>query len=312
MKDHPHAVGSPNNLATPDTRDAPDTLNARNAPEAPDASEALNGPDAPHTPNPSDALHAPNAPDALDALDSSAGSTAHFVRQARALVHERFPEADAAFLGGSAAAGTATPTSDLDIAVLRPTGHETFRNTTRERNGRIVEWFVHTPETVDRFLDPSDRRAIMAHLYGRGVVLVSKNSAADDVAAKARAILTAGPPRRDAQELEALRYSLTDAYDDLTDAKNEHEQIATACCVGEIAANLLCELRGTWTARGKWLPRRVREADPELGPRLTDAWLTLSRTGHATPLLDVVSTLLNESGGPLREGFRRTAPPAGS
>jgi predicted nucleotidyltransferase len=238
-------------------------------------------------------------------------SSSPFVRQARDLVRKHFPEADAAFLGGSAAAGTATPTSDLDIAVLRPTGHETFRDTTRE-NGRIVEWFVHTPETVDRFLDASDRRAVMASIYGRGIMLVNKNGAADDVATKARAILAAGPPPRDAQELEALRYSLTDVYDDLTDAKNDYEQLAIASCVGEIAASLLCELRGAWTARGKWLPRRVHEADPLLGPRLTDAWLTLARTGDAAPLLDVVSTLLDEAGGPLREGFRRTTPPTKS
>lgn len=234
-----------------------------------------------------------------------------FVRQARDLVRKYFPEADAAFLGGSVAAGTATPTSDFDIAVLRPTGHETFRDTTRE-DGRLVEWFAHTPETVDRFLDPSDRRAIMASIYGHGVVLLNKGGAADDMAARAQAILAAGPPRRDAQDLEALRYSLTNAYDDLTDAKNDREQLAIACCVGEIAANLLCELRGAWTARGKWLPRRVYEADEVLGPRLTTAWLALARTGDATQLLDVVGALLDEAGGPLREGFRRTAPPAES
>jgi len=88
------------------------------------------------------------------------------VQQARDLVRTHFRQADAAFLGGSFAAGTATPTSDLDIAVLCPAGHETFRNTTRE-DGRLVEWFVHTPETVDRFLEEHNRRATMAHIYGR-------------------------------------------------------------------------------------------------------------------------------------------------
>ena len=257
------------------------------------------------------ALNAPPPPDNLPPAEDSAHPENPSAQQARDLVRKYFPEADAAFLGGSVAAGTATPTSDFDIAVLRPTGHETFRDTTRE-TGRIVEWFVHTPETVDRFLDPSDRRAIMASIYGHGIVLVNKNGAADDVAMRAQAILAAGPPRRDAQELEALRYSLTDAYDDLTDAKNDCEQLATASCVAEIAANLLCELRGTWTARGKWLPRRVQQADEALGRRLTTAWLNLARTGNATQLLAVVSTLLDEAGGPLREGFRRTAPPVES
>lgn len=257
------------------------------------------------------ALNAPPPPDNLPPAEDSAHPENPSAQQARDLVRKYFPEADAAFLGGSVAAGTATPTSDFDIAVLRPTGHETFRDTTRE-TGRIVEWFVHTPETVDRFLDPSDRRAIMASIYGHGIVLVNKNGAADDVAMRAQAILAAGPPRRDAQELEALRYSLTDAYDDLTDAKNDCEQLATASCVAEIAASLLCELRGTWTARGKWLPRRVQQADEALGRRLTTAWLNLARTGDATQLLAVVSTLLDEAGGPLREGFRRTAPPVES
>ncbi|WP_280273190.1 nucleotidyltransferase domain-containing protein [Nocardia wallacei] len=37
---------------------------------------------------------------------------------AEQLVRERFPEARAAWLGGSMADGTATATSDLDITVL--------------------------------------------------------------------------------------------------------------------------------------------------------------------------------------------------
>ena len=248
-------------------------------------------------------------------------ATSALLQHARDLVRKHFPEADAAFLGGSTAAGTATATSDLDIAILRPAGHETFRNTTRADDGRIVEWFVHTPETVNTFLDEANRRATMAHIYGQSIVLVNKAGAADEVATRARAILQSGPARRDAQELEALRYALTDAYDDLTDTKYSHdshdqlavasiEQLAVAGTVVQKAADLLCELRGAWTGRGKWLPRRVRQADAELGHALMDSWLTLARSGDAAPLLAIVGAIINEAGGPLREGFRRTAPPA--
>ncbi|WP_406424482.1 nucleotidyltransferase domain-containing protein [Streptomyces sp. NBC_00842] len=44
--------------------------------------------------------------------------TAH--AQALRLVTERFPHAVGAILGGSAAQGRATPTSDLDVAILLP------------------------------------------------------------------------------------------------------------------------------------------------------------------------------------------------
>jgi predicted nucleotidyltransferase len=123
---------------------------------------------------------------------------ADLVRKARDLVAERYPEALAAFLGGSTAAGTSTPTSDLDIAVLMPNGHDTLRDTTREgADGRIVEWFVHTPETVGRFIEESDRRAVMTRVYGQGIVLADRDGAAARIAAAARGILDAGPKPRD-------------------------------------------------------------------------------------------------------------------
>jgi predicted nucleotidyltransferase len=229
------------------------------------------------------------------------------VRQARDLVAERYPEALAAFLGGSTATGTATPTSDLDIAVLMPSGHDTLRDTTRE-DGRIVEWFVHTPDTVGRFIQEPDRRAVMTRVYGQGIVLADQDGAAARIAAEAGAILDAGPQPRDAAGREELRYALTDAFDDLTDATDPHEQLAVADHVVQLAGDLLCELRGGWTGRGKWLPRRLLEADPEAGGALLDAWLTLARGADAEPLLHCVRTLLTEAGGPLREGFRRSAP----
>jgi hypothetical protein len=40
-----------------------------------------------------------------------------FTGRARAFVAERFPSAEAAFLGGSTATGHATETSDLDVFV---------------------------------------------------------------------------------------------------------------------------------------------------------------------------------------------------
>ena len=228
------------------------------------------------------------------------------VEHARELVAKRYPDALAAFLGGSASTGTATPTSDLDIAVLMPTGHNTQRETTRER-GRLVEWFVHTPETVDRFLDNDERRGVMASIYGKGIVLADRDGAAQQIALKARVVFDAGPPQLTAEQLEARRYGLTDALDDLVDTVDPHEQLAVAEAAFTAAAILLCDLRGSWHGHGKWLPRRLLAADESFGQRLLDARLQLARTGDATALLAAIRHLLDEAGGPVREGFRRTA-----
>ncbi|MFM9275106.1 nucleotidyltransferase domain-containing protein [Pseudarthrobacter sp. NKDBFgelt] len=66
---------------------------------------------------------------------------------ARAFVQEEHPGACASILGGSAATGTATSTSDLDIALLYPAGHSNYAQTSRYR-GWIVEAFIHTPESL--------------------------------------------------------------------------------------------------------------------------------------------------------------------
>ncbi|WP_373427730.1 nucleotidyltransferase domain-containing protein [Arthrobacter sp. W4I7] len=67
---------------------------------------------------------------------------------ARDYVEEHHPHASASVLGGSAAAGTASSTSDLDIALLYPSGHANYAAMTRYR-GWLVEEFVHTEGSLD-------------------------------------------------------------------------------------------------------------------------------------------------------------------
>jgi hypothetical protein len=226
------------------------------------------------------------------------------IDQAAEFAAARYPHALAAFLGGSIAGGRATASSDFDITVLAPSGYSVLRDTTRQ-DGRLVEWFVHTPETVGRFLSEPDRRAVMAHVYGEGVILFDRTGAGAELAAQAREIIAAGPQSRDEAEREAMRYQLTDALDNLTDAVDPFEQLADAAVLFDAASELLCELRGGWVGRGKWQPRRLLAADPVLGRRLLDAHLSLARTGDATELCDAAAAVLAEAGGQIREGFRR-------
>lgn len=53
----------------------------------------------------------------------------------------------------------------------------------------------------------------------------------------------------------------------------------------------------------KWLPRRLLEADPELGKALLDGYQTVAEQADAAPLAAAVNQLLDLIGGPLREGY---------
>ncbi|WP_017241875.1 nucleotidyltransferase domain-containing protein [Streptomyces sp. SS] len=232
--------------------------------------------------------------------------TADPVDQARRLAHARFPDALAAILAGSTAAGRATPGSDLDIAVLLPDDGASYRETIRFE-GRVVEFFVHTRTGLRELFaaDVAARRAVLQSMYADGLVLVDRDGAAGEARALAAADLREGPRPLAPETVETKRYGLTDALDDLADTGDLIERIAVAGFVLDAAADLLCDHRRAWLGSGKWLPRRLLAADPGLGAALLDGHLRACASGDPTALADAAATVLGLVGGPLREGYRR-------
>ncbi|RSS38668.1 nucleotidyltransferase domain-containing protein [Streptomyces sp. WAC07061] len=64
--------------------------------------------------------------------------------------------------------------------------------------------------------------------------------------------------------------------------------------------------RRAWTGSGRWLPRRLLQADPEHGGALLDGYRRLCETGHPERFADAAGKILALVGGPLREGYTRT------
>ncbi|MBT2453128.1 nucleotidyltransferase domain-containing protein [Streptomyces sp. ISL-43] len=226
---------------------------------------------------------------------------------ARRLVRDRFPDALAVFLAGSTAVGRATASSDLDIAVLIGDSGETYRETLRFE-GRVVELFIHTRAgLVDLFAaDVAVRRAVLQSMYATGLVLVDRDGEAGRARALAETDLRKGPPALEPETVETKRYGLTDALDDLGDAGDPIERLAVAGFVLNAAADLLFDHHHAWTGGGKWLPRRLLEADGVRGAALLEGHLHLCESGDPERLIDAALKILNLVGGPLREGYRRT------
>ncbi|MEV7521154.1 nucleotidyltransferase domain-containing protein [Streptomyces sp. NPDC091371] len=231
------------------------------------------------------------------------------IDQARRIAAELFPDALAVILAGSTAAGRATATSDLDIAVLVGDGGETYRETLRV-DGRVVELFVHTRTGLSELFaaDVAARRGVLQSMYATGLVLADVDGEAGRARALAEADLRQGPPALDAATVETKRYGLTDALDDLADAGDHVERLAVAGVVLAAAAELLLDHHHAWSGGGKWLPRRLRAADARRGGALLAGHLHLCESGDPAPMIDAVSEILDLAGGPLREGYRRTWP----
>lgn len=230
------------------------------------------------------------------------------VTAARDLVAERFPEARAAWLGGSVVAGTATGTSDLDVTVLLPGPPAPFRESLRYA-GWPVELFVHSADTVELWLekDRLRRRPTLGRLVGDGVVLLDVGGAGAVVAARCRGFLAGGPAALTEGDRSSLRYGLTDLLDDLADASDTGTRTALAVAVWQQAAELLLAEGGCWWGSGKWLARELASYDAargtRFGPRLHEG-LAAAVAGDPVPLIMVVDDVLAGSGGRLWSGYR--------
>ena len=232
----------------------------------------------------------------------------HALVDAKALVSQWFPEARAAWLGGSIVLGHATTGSDLDVTVLLPGPPAPFRDSRRFR-GWPVELFVHTETSLGHYVrqDASSGKPTMPRLVGSSEVLLDTDGSGAQWQATARSLLVAGPPRLAGDDLASLRYAVTDAMDDVTHAHDAHERLVTATLLADEAARLLLHGAGHWWGRGKWVARELADLDARDGtdwrPRHEQA-LVAAAAGKVSLLLTFADDVLALHGGPLFEGHR--------
>jgi hypothetical protein len=231
------------------------------------------------------------------------------IEAAADLVRQRFPEALAAFLGGSVLTRARTPMSDLDIVVIRPDGAAVYRETVRH-DGWLAELFVNTPTVYHEILDReiAARRSPLLHMVGAGVILVDAGGSAARLHAEAARALAEGPPAASAEEIEDARYTLSDLDDDLAGATGVDEIAAIATRVYAETGRLALMLARSWLGGGKWLARRLRTTDPDLHAALTEALRSAVADADVTGLRRVAQDVLDRAGGRLMEGYRRDYP----
>lgn len=220
---------------------------------------------------------------------------------ARDFILRHHPGARVAFLGGSAGAGVATPTSDLDIFVLLEDedGDVAYVETTTHE-GWLVEAFVYSPAAAERWMRKGreERRPVLDALVATGVALTDN----DETRAWARRgcdVLAAGPRAADPEEIDARRYTLSALVDDLVgNAAREELYVIEATAFRE-AAELALLVERRWLGTGKWLVRNLRSGN-DYG---LVAWAAGRR--DSPTLAAICRKVLDAAGGYLQEGFVR-------
>jgi hypothetical protein len=227
---------------------------------------------------------------------------------ARRLVKERYPQARAAWLGGSVAQGTATATSDLDITVLLPGPPAPLRESLRYDDWP-VELFVHTEQSLAKYCekDRQRRQPSMMRLVGETIVLLDTDGSGAALQATGKAQLLAGPPPLSPQDIAMLRYKITDLLEDLIGANSNDVRTAVASLLWQEAATLLLTGAQHWTGTGKGLLRELAAYDATHTTKYAAALPAAFRdaaTGTPTALITTVDTILKPHGGRLFAGFQ--------
>lgn len=229
---------------------------------------------------------------------------------ARRLVAEHFPEARAAWLGGSVVRGDATATSDLDVTVLLAGPPAPYRHSIVFEDWP-VELFVHTEESLAHYRDQdlARRQPSLMRLVGESVVLCDRDGSGARLRDEMREVVARGPAALAPEELASARYLVTDLVLDLQGAAadDDAERAAVAATLWCAAAVLLLTGARCWSGAGKGLVRELRAYDAARGTtytqRLTDG-LRAALDGDVDPLVGACDDVLGQHGGRLFEGHR--------
>jgi predicted nucleotidyltransferase len=232
------------------------------------------------------------------------------VAVARALVVDRYPNAEQAWLGGSVVTGCATETSDLDITVLDESA-SAHRESIRYQDWP-VELFVHTTSSIRFFVDQdlAQRKPTMARLVAEGIPLIA-GEGGDAIRHHCERVLATGPGPLTPDEADVARYALSDLIDDLRGGTTGAVGTAIAVETWRRSADLILGGHGHWAGGGKWLMRELIHLDEHLGTTWTttlDGALRSALLGDARPLHTVAEAALSLLGGRLWEGFSQAAP----
>ena len=71
-----------------------------------------------------------------------------------------------------------------------------------------------------------------------------------------------------------------------------------------------CGVRAAGSAKGKAIPRVLRQVDPELCEKYCRSFTTLFTEGDAADVIRLAEEVLLPAGGPLFDGYRADAPSA--
>jgi hypothetical protein len=263
---------------------------------------------------------------------------------AKNLIQSKILSAPVLFVGGSFQRQEETPYSDIDIVVLSPHIEFAYRESIVFL-GWQIELFFHDPSTIRYFFREmayKDGIPSLAYMILEGDIVYSNTKTDDDselmtspayfkaaslshsdsnliikknphtelansVIQEAQAFLVNGPDPLSKEELNKMRYLISDLIDDLGSPRTKAEALSTLARLHEILAHFWFRSQNKWSAHGKQINRRMALANPEFS-KIWNQKFESAFSGDYNSAIDLAEKILKPYGGYLFEGFKLKAP----
>lgn len=226
------------------------------------------------------------------------------------LLETRYQGATTIFLAGSVVRGEATTYSDLDLVVVYPRIEAAYRESFYHRDWP-VEAFIHDPETLRYFFQRVDRpigRATLAEMISEGHEIPGPSEFSDQAKKLAIDALREGPPPLTGDEVQDLRYHISELIDDIREPRSRQDLIAAATLAYNELANYYFRSGRGWGGSGKALLKRMKKTDPIFARRFSEAFDVLFTMGQPAKVIEIAGEILAPQGGFLFAGYRRDVP----
>lgn len=226
------------------------------------------------------------------------------------ILESKYPDAGAVFLAGSIVRGEGTPYSDLDLVVI----FDRLRTAYRESfyfQGFPVEAFVHDPETLNYFLSEVDRPSgipSLAQMILEGVEIPEPNELSQSLKRLAASVIESRPPTLSDEEIRKMRYQITNLVDAIRQPRSKDELVASGTELYEALANYHFRVNNLWSAKGKSIPRILKQVDADLCLRYCHSFEELFASERSAKLITLAEEILKPNGGFLFAGHKLEAP----
>ena len=226
------------------------------------------------------------------------------------IFERKYPDASVIFLAGSIVRGESTPFSDLDLVVIFDKLPAAYRESFSFQ-GFPIEAFVHDPETLNYFICDVDRPSgipSLAQMILEGIEVPMPNDLSRCLKQLATSVMQLGPPGLKEEEIRKLRYDLTNLVDDIRQPRSRDELVASGTELYAALADYYLRTNMLWSAKGKSIPRILRQANADLCLRYAASFDELFADGRSESVVALVEEILRPCGGFLFDGHRLDAP----